>query len=214
VSPDRLIRLAALAAAVLLAAGCATTRITNEWRDAQQPLPTLRGDRVLVFCRAFDETARRVCEEEWGRQLAAAGAQPVLSFSQPGFPVNAGDLSTEMREAAIRARAVAITSTTVQATGSAPTWGYGPQVGVGVGASGGSGGGGSFGFGGVSISLPVGGGMPAGPSLAYNTAVVDVGSGRLAWSANASAPSSSDQRAQLADLTRITVDAMRKAGLL
>jgi hypothetical protein len=196
-----------------LAAGCATPRITNEWRDAQQPLPALRGDRVLVVCRAFDETARRVCEEEWGRQLAAAGAQPVLSFSQPGFPVNAGDLSAEMREAAIRARAVAITSTTVQATGSAPTWGYGPQVGVGVGASGGSGGG-SFGFGGVSISLPVGSGMPAGPSLAYNTAVVDVGSGRLAWSANASAPSSSDQRAQLADLTRITVDAMRKAGLL
>lgn len=202
------------AAAAALLAGCATTRINNEWRDAAAAVPTLRNERVLVTCRAFDETTRRVCEEEWGRQLSAAGAQPVLSYNVPGFPVNAGDLSSELRDAAVGVKATLVATTTVQAAGSAPTnWGYGPQVGVGVGASGGSGGG-SFGFGGVSISLPIGGAMPSGPSLGYSTSIVEVGTGRLAWSATSTTPSSMDQRTQLADLTRVTIDAMRKAGLL
>jgi hypothetical protein len=85
-------------------------------------------------------------------------------------------------------------------------------VGVGVGGGGGSGGG--FSFGGVGISVPIGGGMPSSPSLGYSTSLVDVGSGQLAWSANATAASSGDQRAQLADLTRVMVEAMRKSGLL
>lgn len=205
--------LPALATCAALAAGCATTRVNNEWRDPALAGPAIKGDRVLVACRGFDETMRRVCEEEWGRQLAAAGAQPVLSYAQPDFPVNAGDLSPEMRDAAVRVKAVTIVSTTVQMSGGTTSWGYGPQVGVGVGATGGSGGG-SFGFGGVSISLPIGGAVPQGPSLGYATSVVEVANGRLAWSANATTPSSGDQRAQLADLTRVTFDAMRKAGLI
>lgn len=193
--------------------GCATTRINNEWRDTAQPAPALKGDRVLVVCRALEETARRVCEEEWARQLEAAGAQPVVSFSLPGFPLNAGDLSAELRDAAVKVRAVAIASTTIQTAGGTTSWGYGPQVGVGVGGVGGSGGGG-FGFGGVSISVPMGGGVSAGPSLGYSTSLMDVGSGRLVWSANATAASSGDQRGQLADLTRVMMEAMRKGGLI
>lgn len=194
-----------------LAAGCATTRVDNQWRDAGFTPPPLAGQRVLVACRASDETLRRVCEDEWVRQLGAAGAVAVSAYAQPGFPANAGDLSSEFRDAAVRARAAAIATTTVQTGGGAGTWGYGPQVGVGVGAAGGSGGG--FSFGGVGISVPIGGGRPAVAGLAASTSLVDVASGRLAWSANASAPGYGDQRAQLAELTRVTVEAMRQAGL-
>lgn len=201
-----------LAALAALAAGCATTRVDTEWRDpAFSPQPLAR-ERVLIACRAIDETLRRVCEDEWSRQLGAAGVVAVPAYAQPGFPVNAGDLSGELRDAGVRARALAIVSTTMQTSGGTTTWGYGPQVGVGVGATGGSGGGG-FSFGSVGISLPIGGGAPAAVGLGASTSLVDVGTGKLAWSANASAPGHGDQRTQLAELVRVTVEAMRKAGL-
>jgi hypothetical protein len=205
-NPSLLVLLAAFAA------GCATTRVDNEWRDAGFTPPPLAGQRVLVACRAIDETLRRVCEDEWTRQLGAAGVVAVPAYAQPGFPANAGDLSGELRDAGVRARAVTIATSTVQTGAAATGWGYGPQVGVGVGASGGSGGGG-FSFGSVGISVPIGGSRPAAPGLGASTSLVDVGSGKLAWSANASAPGHGDQRAQLAELVRVTVEAMRKAGL-
>lgn len=205
--------LTALFTAALLA-GCATPRIDTEWRDPAAPADALKGRRVLVACRAFDESLRRVCEDEWVRQIGFAGIAAVPAYAVPGFPPNAGDMSEEMRAAAKARDAAAIVAVTLQATGG----GYarpGSSVGVGVGATGGSGGGGSFGFGGISIGIPIGGGWGASaPSLGSSTSIVDVATGKLLWSANAGSPSAPDTRGQIADLARVTLDAIRKAGLI
>jgi hypothetical protein len=200
----------ALAAAL---AGCATPRIDTEWRDPTAPTDALKGRRVLVACRTYDESLRRVCEDEWVRQFGFAGIAAVPAYAIPGFPPDAGDLSDAMRAAARERDAAVVASTTLQLVGG----GYGrpaPAVGVGVGATGGSGGG-NFGFGGISISLPMGGGWgSSAPGLGSSTSIVDVATGKLLWSANAGSPSASDRRGQIVDLTRVTVDAMRKAGLI
>lgn len=202
----------ALLAAALLA-GCATPRIDTEWRDPAAPSDALKGRRVLVACRAFDESLRRVCEDEWVRQLGFAGIAAVPAYAVPDFPINSGDMSEEIRAAAKARDAAAIVAVTLQSIGG----GYarpGSSVGVGVGASGGSGGG-SFGFGGISIGIPIGGGWgSSAPSLGSSTSIVDVATGKLLWSANAGSPSAADTRGQIADLARVTLDAVRKAGLI
>jgi hypothetical protein len=205
----------ALPVAVLAAAltGCATTRIESEWRDPAAAQTSLLGQRVLVVCRAPDDTTRRVCEDEWARQAEGFGVAAVRSYTLPGFAPKSGDLSDEVRGAAREARATAIVASTVQTNGGT-TWSRGgPTVGVGVGGVGGSGGG-NVGFGGVSIGFPVGGSAQRSVGLGASTSVVDVASGKLLWSANASAPTAGEQRAQLGDLARVTLEAMRKAGLL
>jgi hypothetical protein len=202
--------IAGLLAATL--AGCATTRVENEWRDPAASAALL-GQRVLVVCRAPDDTTRRVCEDEWARQVEGFGMTPVAGYTLAALPAKAGDLSDEMRNAARAARASAILATTVQTNGGTTWGGAGPTVGVGVGGVGGSGGG-NFGFGGVSIGIPIGGSAQRSIGLGTSTSVVDVASGKLVWSANAAAPTAGEQRAQLGELARVTLEAMRKAGLL
>ncbi len=208
--PTRLLPAILLAAAL---AGCATTRVENEWRDPAAAQTSLLGKRVLIACRAPDDTTRRVCEDEWARVAEGFGLAPVRGYTLPGFPAKAGDLSDEMRDAARDARAAAIVTTTVQTSGGTTWSGGGPSVGVGVGAMGGSGGG-NFGFGGVSIGFPIGASAQRSVGLGASTSVVDVASGKLLWSANAAAPTAGEHRAQLGELARVTLDAMRKAGLL
>ena len=76
---------------------------------------------------------------------------------------------------------------------------------------------GGFGFGrggggGVGVSAPIGGGR-VDTGYAANGRVTDVASGRLMWTARASAPPSKDANAQLADLSKSVLDAAAGAGL-
>jgi hypothetical protein len=76
---------------------------------------------------------------------------------------------------------------------------------------------GGFGFGrssagGVGVSAPIGGGQVSN-GYSANGRVTDVASGRLMWTARASAPPSGDVNAQLADLSKTVLDAAGKAGL-
>src|SRR5512145_1974657 len=105
----------ALLAALL--AGCATPRVDTEWRDPAAPADALKGRRVLVACRAFDESLRRVCEDEWVRQLGFAGIAGVPAYAVPGFPLNSGDMSDEIRAAAKSRDAAAIVAVTLQSIG-------------------------------------------------------------------------------------------------
>lgn len=76
---------------------------------------------------------------------------------------------------------------------------------------------GGFGFGrnvggGVGVAAPIGGGEVSN-GYAANGRITDVASGRLMWTARASAPPSSDLNAQLADLSKSVMDAASNAGL-
>ena len=197
----------------LMLAGCATTQMTAEWREPAFNAASLKGARVLVLCRAPDETMRRVCEDQWTSQLGAQGVVLVQSYSIPGFPVASGDTSDETRSAVRASGAAALASVSLYLSDFAVV-NPGPQVGIGIG--GGSGGGyrsGGFSVGGIGISLPIGG-ATATQGLGANSSLVDAASGKLVWSGSASTPASSDISAQVGALTRVTVEAMRKAGVI
>lgn len=205
-------RLLALGLAVMLA-GCAATQMNAEWRDPVFSGGSLKSGRVLVVCRAPDEALRRVCEDRWASLLGAQGMVPVRGYSIPGFPWASGDTSAEMATA-LRASGVAAFASMSLIPSDMSTVTPGPQVGVGV--SGGSGGGyrgGGFSVGGIGISFPIGGATVL-RSLGASSSFVDVASGKLVWSGTASTPASSDPLAQVGELTRVTTDAIRRAGLI
>jgi uncharacterized membrane protein YgcG len=207
-----LARLLAVGLAALLG-GCATTQMSAEWRDPAFPPASLAGRRVLVVCRAPDEAMRRLCEDQWSSQLGARGVAASQSYAIAGFPWASGDTSDEMR-AAVRASGVAAVASMSLYPSEFAVVNPGPQVGVGV--SGGSGGGyrgGGFSFGGIGISVPIGGATPT-HSLTASSSLVDMGSGRLVWSGSANTPTSGDVVGQVAALTQVMAEAMRRAGVL
>lgn len=206
--PSTLGRFAAAGMLATLAA-CATTQMNLDWRDPEARPGALAGARVLVACRAPDEAARRLCEDQWANQLAARGAVPTRSYAVAGFPWAGGDDSEEAR-AAVRASGAAVLGRITLSPGEMVLTG-GPQIGVGIG--GGSGYRGGFSSGGIGITLPVGGGSTT-QGLNASASLVDVASGKLFWAGSASAPASGDLASQVAELARVTVEAMRRAGLL
>jgi hypothetical protein len=205
-------RLTAVGAAVLLA-GCATTQMISEWRDPAVSAGALKGTPVLVVCRGPDEALRRLCEDQWTSQLGARGVSATPSYSIVGFPWASADGSDETR-AAVRSSGVAAVATMTLQQGDIAMVNPGAQVGIGVG--GGSGGGyrgGGFSYGGIGITLPIGG-TSVTQGLNASSSVASVASGKLVWSGSASTPASSDVSAQVGALTQVTVEAMRKAGLI
>jgi hypothetical protein len=84
----------------------------------------------------------------------------------------------------------------------------GPGFSIGVGG---------FGFGrrsavGVGVEAPIGGGRVTS-GYSANGRVTDVTSGRLVWTAKATAPPSSDVDAQMGELSKAVLGAADKAGL-
>jgi hypothetical protein len=196
-----------------LLAGCAATQMKAEWRDPAATAGWLNGARVLVVCRAPDETVRRVCEDRWSSQLGAKGLAVQTSYSIPGFPWASGDTSDDMRAAVRASGAAALVSMSISSSDVAVV---SPGAQVGVGISGGSGGGyrgGGFSVGGIGITLPIGG-ATATQGLASSSSLVDAASGKVVWAGSASTPASADALAQVSALTQVTIDAIRKAGLL
>jgi len=200
--------LLALGLAAVLA-GCATTQMNAQWRDPAFDATALKRGRMLVVCRVPDEALRRNCEDQWVTLLLAQGITPVRSYSIPGFPWTSGDGSPELRAAVATSGVGAYASMSVVAGDLTVV---NPPAQVGVGVSGGGHRGGGFSVGGIGISFPIGG-ATATHSLGASTALVDAASGRLVWSGSASTPASSDPVVQVASLTQVTVEAMRKAGL-
>jgi hypothetical protein len=85
-----------------------------------------------------------------------------------------------------------------------------PSSGMSVGL-GGFGGGRHVG-GGIGVSLPVGGAQSQ-DAYSANSKLVDVGSGRMIWSAKATTPTSTDVKQQVSELARTVFESAQKAGL-
>jgi hypothetical protein len=192
----------------LLLAGCAGSRINAQWSDPQFAGQPARGAKVLVACQASEPTLRRICADRMAAKLAALGAMPVL------VPDN-GDVgdATALTEAALLQAARSAGASALWRTQLAPevvAVEPGPSIGIGIGGFGGSyRSGGGVGFG---VSAPLGGAGPAETGYAANASLTDVASGRLMWSAHASASPSSDVGQQLSELAALLLDAARQAG--
>lgn len=210
-------RLAALglvmSASMAMLTGCATTQIYSQWRDSSFSGHLLKSGRILVLCQARDDTLRRVCEDQWAAQMSAQGISVVRSYSLPGFPPGGTANPDEIKTAAQTNGADAVVSVQLTVSDFAVV-NPGPQVGVGVGGGGGGGyRGGGFSFGGLGISFPVGGATTT-QGMSSSTALVDIASGVPVWSGNASTPADTDLSAQVSALTKVTVEAIKKAGII
>jgi hypothetical protein len=197
-----LLRAAMVCAAGLWLAACASTSLNAQWSDPQFAGKTLRGAKVLVACEAADATLQRVCADRMAAQLRSLGALPM--------PATVGDAvdTPGLLQAARASGASAVMRTSLAPATSVAT--PGPSIGIGIGGFGGSyRGGGSVGFG---VSAPVGG---ASVQTGYgaSASLMDVASGQLMWSANATAPPSSDFNAQMGSLATTLLDSARQTGL-
>ncbi|MEO8155682.1 MAG: hypothetical protein ABI605_21670 [Rhizobacter sp.] len=193
----------AIIGSTLLMAGCATRPLDAQWADPQLASGNpLRGARVLVVCEAQDLVLRRVCQDQMGAQILAAGATPVAA---PDAEANAAGNAAQYVAAAKAAGAKAVMVTTLSQDSSVAK----PGFSIGFGLGGGLGGGG---FGGLGVSAPIGGTRVA-TGYAANSTITDAESGRLVWTARASTPPSDDLNAQVADLAKTMVAGAGKAGL-
>ncbi|MBS1177113.1 MAG: hypothetical protein H6R06_1525 [Proteobacteria bacterium] len=192
-----------------LLAGCAGSRINAQWSDPQFAGQPPRGAKVLVACQAADPTLRRVCADRMAAKLSALGAVPVLAPDNGDVGEATAPTEVALLQTARSAGAVALLRTQIspEVVAVAP----GPSIGIGIGGFGGSyRSGGGVGFG---VSAPLGGAGPAETGYATTASLTDVASGRLMWSARASAPPSSDVAQQLSTLATLLLDAARQAGL-
>jgi hypothetical protein len=193
----------AAATASLLVACASTPQLDAQWADPSLGPSLLRGARVLVACDASEVVIRQICQDQLASEVVARGATPV--FLAPGFPV-ATDRSVDAqllpaaREAGAKAMMVMTVAVAINDVS--------PGFSIGVGG---------FGFGrhsgvGLGADVPIGGGRV---TLGYsaNGRITDVPSGRLVWTAKATAPPSSDVNAQMGELSKAVLGAADKAGL-
>jgi hypothetical protein len=192
--------------------GCATTRLDAQWSDPQLSANSLRGARVMVVCEAYDLAVKRICQDQMAAEVVARGGTavpgPDESSGAPVRPLNHDQYLDAARQA--NAKAVlthSLTPQDVAVSGSSMSIGIG-----GYGIGGGRGSGVSGGGVGVGVSAPIGG-QQTTTGYAMNSRVTDVGSGKLLWTAKASAPASSDITGQVAELTKIVFGAADKAQL-
>jgi hypothetical protein len=197
-------RVALAATLPLIVAGCASTVVDTQWRNAELPAAYLRGATVLVSCEAGEDLLRRVCEDRVTTELSARGAVPVLAAPGTVAATQPGVADAQYLPAARDRRAKAVFSVTLGVASATVSSGVMLSVG-GFGFGGNSGGG-------VGVSAPIGGGRVSN-GYAANGRVTDVTSGKLMWSARASTPPSSDVNAQLGELSTAVLDAAAKAGL-
>ena len=204
-------RLPALALVACTVAACASTKMDAKWSNPEFAGKSLRGQSVLVVCQARDFTTQAVCEDKAASQLEARGIKTVkFAVASPGAP----PVQEAVEAAAKRAGALAVYRTAISTY--APAVSSGPTIGIGIGGFGGGGGsGGGYRGGGVGggVSFPVGGGEVS-EAFASDTSIIDVATGKLMWSGRATGPTGSDTTSQLADLTRVTFEALTGSGLI
>ena len=191
-------------AALVLLAGCASTMLDAQWADAQLPPRLLRGAKVMVVCEAQDVAIQRLCRDQVAAGLAQRGAVPVLLPENINVPIAQAMIDPQVLQAARDAGALAVFSMVVGVSARAVS----PGLSISIGG---------FGFGsnvggGVGVSAPIGGGQ-VNEGYSANGRVSEVVSGRLLWTARATAPPSSNVTSQLSELSATVLAAADKAGM-
>jgi len=185
-----------------LLAACASTNLDAQWADPQLAPGLLRGARVMVACEAHEVVLRQICQDQLAAEVSARGGTP-LPLADTGSPGPGRAPVSEQALASARAagaKAVLVHAVTVADVAS----GGGMSLSIGGMSIGGSGGVG------VGVSMPVG--TPrAHNGYAIESRITDALSGRVLFTAKASARPSADATAQLAELTRAVFAAADQA---
>jgi len=206
-----LIHYRALAAAGLLVAGacvvagCAPARVNAEWTDPQFAGRSLRGKLVLVVCDANDTAVKRICQDQLAARVTGLGATPINA--SPDLTVGPPPANDRTIAAARKSNAKAILGARVgpDATIVNP----GPSVSFGLGGFSGSRGGVSGG--GVGVGMPVGGGQ-VDTAYGADITLTDVETVQLMWTSKVTSSTSGNINTQMAELTRVGMEAAARAG--
>ncbi|HAF54698.1 MAG TPA: hypothetical protein DCL01_05655 [Thauera sp.] len=189
--------------------GCATARMDSQWVDRTFHDGFGAGSRVFVACETGDDSLRRLCEDAWVQRMRSEGIVVIRSYA-PGGVAGEAIGNAELVERAARATSATAMIRMKLATGSHPVFQPGPQVGFGIG-----GGSGGFSYGGIGISMPIGGGsVSPRREMASSTTLTDLHRGSVVWSGGARAQVDGDAGIQVSALARVTVDAMKQAGVI
>lgn len=194
-----------LVASACLAAGCASTRLNAEWTDPQFAGRSLRGKLVLVVCDANDTAVKRICQDQLAARITGLGATPVNG--SPDLTVGPPPANDRTIAAARKSNAKAILGARVgpDATIVNP----GPSVSFGLGGFSGSRGGVSGG--GVGVGMPVGGGQ-VDTAYGADITLTDVETVQLMWTGKVTSSTSGSINTQMAELTRVGMEAAARAG--
>ena len=198
-------------ACLAMLSGCSTARMDSQWIDRSFHDGLTAGARVFVSCETGDDSLRRLCEDAWAEHLHAERITVLRSYA-PGGVADDAVGNAERIERAARATGARATIRMKLAAGSYSVFQPGPQVGFGVGGGSGCGG---FSFGGIGVSVPIGGGGNSPrQEMASSTTLTDLGRGTVVWSGGARTQVDGDAGEQVSALTRVTVNAMKKAGVI
>jgi hypothetical protein len=193
--------------------GCAQTQLGAQYADPQFPQQTLRGAAILVVCEATETAIKLICESQISGQLTQLGARPMTDATLVNPTPGREPPAAQYLQAARTAGARAVFSTTLAPDyyrQASPLSSFS----IGIGGWGGSGGyyGGSGVGGGVGMTMPVGA-VRGSTSLAATGSVIDAASGRVMWSAKATAAPAADATSQVAEAAKALTDALRQTGL-
>lgn len=193
----------------LVVAGCSSARMDSQWLDRSFHDGLAAGARVFVACETAVDSLRRLCEDAWTERMRAEGIAMVRSYGAATLPADAGNDPARIDDAARATGASAVVRMKL-AQGSHAVFQPGPQVGFGIG-----GGSGGFSFGGIGVSLPIGGGgVSQRQEMSSSTTLTDLGRGTVIWAGSARTEVDGDAGAQVSALTRVTVEAMKEAGVI
>jgi hypothetical protein len=197
--------IAAVLAAGVVAAACATTEVRSQWADAAFANHSLKGARVLVVCDAVEVSVRRNCQEQIAAQVRQLGGVAVLGADSLHVGP-AGATDPALVSAAHSENAAAVLG--VQLSPDATAVSSSPSFSFGFGGFGGSG----NTAGGVGVAMPVGD-TQVNTGYAANASLADGPSGRLMWAAKIATPASSNLNTQVQELAKKLGEELLKAAV-
>ena len=194
---------AVVLATVLVGACASTPQLDASWSDPQLGASFLRGARVLIACDTVEVVMRQLCQDRMAAEVVARGAMPVFAAQDTPLAADRA-VDPQLLPSARSAGAKALMVVTI----APAVTDVSPGVSIGIGG---------FGFGrrssvGVGVAAPIGGGRVT-TGYSANGRLTDVSTGRLVWTAKATAPPSSDIDAQLGELSKAVAGAADRAGL-
>jgi hypothetical protein len=189
-----------------VAASCSTTRVEGTWIDAVFSGQKLVGPMLVVGVMR-DETVRRLYEDAMAAELAVRGIPAIKSYDVVAQPLNERASAPLMDAARSAGARYAVSSAVVGKSERTVVYSDGGPVFVGGGYGGWYG---TY----WGATFPVTTIVRQYEVYAAETAIFDVATDRIQWTARTRSAATSKLRDDVRDFANAIVEAMTKAGLV
>ena len=196
-------RVCPLGAVILLLAACASTTLTNSWRDPAYKGPLLK--KVMVMAVSTQPSVRRVFEDEFVSELKAAGVEATASYTLIGQDGKADEATLQQAVRESGASGALISRLVRRETKTQVTPAIYPPVPA-------------FGFYGWYSAAWIGYYEP--PTVyqydvvTSETSLYDIDAQRLLWAGTTETFSPSNVRKETKELAKLIIDALKQQRLI